>query len=186
MADRGDADVEEAGWIGRVVALDDHDAFAALVSRHQASVRGFLRRLTSGDASRADDLAQETFWKAYRHLGSFKGRGRFLSWLFRIAYQEFVTDERRRHGTPVPLTDDMSSGEDVGGRVEDARTFDQLIDALRPEERSAIVLHYRHELTHAEIAEVLEAPLGTVKTLIRRGRARLARAAGAPPLGDEA
>ena len=58
-------------------------------------------------------------------------------------------------------------------RFADSRTFDQLMERLRPDERAAIVLHYRHELTHPEIAETLELPLGTVKSLIRRARLKL-------------
>lgn len=173
MADRAETDRREAMWISRVVAHDDHDAFAELVRLHQSPVRQFLRRLTGTDWSRADDLAQDTFWKAYRHIGTFEGRGRFLSWLFRIAYQVFVTDQRGGRVVSVPLLDDVASGENANQRFANARTFDQLMAMLRPEERAAIVLHYRHELTHPEIAEALDMPLGTIKTLIRRARLRL-------------
>jgi hypothetical protein len=69
----------DAELISRVLVSDDHEAFADLVWRHQSAVRQFLRRLTGNDWGRADDLAQETFWKAYRHLTTFQGRGRFLS-----------------------------------------------------------------------------------------------------------
>ena len=69
----------------RVVVHDDHEAFAELVRLHQSAIRQFLRRLTRHDWGRADDLAQETFWRAYRHIATYEARGRFLSWLFRIA-----------------------------------------------------------------------------------------------------
>ena len=96
MADRAEPDRREAFLIGRVVAHDDHDAFAELVRLHQTPIRQFLRRLTGGDRETADDLAQETFWRAYRHLSTFEARGRLLSWLFRIAFQLFVSDRRSR------------------------------------------------------------------------------------------
>lgn len=170
MADRA----EESFLISRVVAHDDHEAFAELVRLHQSAVRQFLRRLTGNDPSRADDLAQDTFWKAYRHLGTFQARGRFLSWLFRIAYQLFITEQRGARGMiQVPLPEDVETQVDEGQRVADRRTFDQLIDALRPEERAAIVLHYRHDLTHPEIAETMSLPLGTVKSLIRGAHIKL-------------
>jgi RNA polymerase sigma-70 factor (ECF subfamily) len=175
MADRAEPDRREATWISRVVVFDDHEAFAELVRLHQSPVRQFLRRLTAPDQERADDLAQETFWKAYRHIATFEGRGRFLGWLFRIAFQLFITEERKRRGVShVPLTD-----ETLPERVDEAatliarRTFDQLMDALGPDERAAVVLHYRHAMSHGEIAETLQLPLGTVKTLIRRARLRL-------------
>lgn len=177
MADRADQDRRESVWISRVVAHDDHEAFAELVRLHQSAVRQFLRRLTGGDWSRADDLAQETFWKAYRNIGGFQARGRFLSWLFRIAYQLFVTEQRRRRGIAlVRLPDDVREEGDAGQRLADSRTFDQLMDMLRPEERAAVVLYYRHDLTHPEIAETLELPLGTVKSLLRRARLKLREA----------
>ena len=183
MAGGAADDRRVAEWIARVVAHDDHDSFAALVRLHQSPVRRFLRRLT-GDQGQADDLAQETFWKAYRNIGSFEGRGRFLSWLFRIAYQLFATERRRRPALiQVPLSDELEAqgGEGRGDEGDPVasfvagRTFDQLLERLRPEERAALVLHYRHELTHPEVAEILGLPLGTVKTLIRRSRLKLQR-----------
>lgn len=176
MADRAEQD-GEASWLARVIARDDHEAFAELVRLHQSAVRSFLRRLTGDDWGRADDLAQETFWRAYRHIGSYQGRGRFASWLFGIAYQLFVTDQRRRRGiAQVPLPEDIPAAGDAGERLADRRTFDQLMATLRPDERAAIVLHYRHELTHPEVAEALALPLGTVKSLIRRARLKLREA----------
>ena len=97
MADRAEQDPREAVWIARVIAHDDHEAFGELVALHQSAVRRFLLRLTSNDSSRADDLAQDTFLKAYRHIRSFEARGRFLSWMFRIAWQLFVPS-----GSPSP------------------------------------------------------------------------------------
>jgi len=156
------------------MVYDDHQAFEELVRLHQSAVRRFLRRLTD-DNARADDLAQETFWRAYRYINTFEGRGRFLSWLFGIAYQRFVSDERRASRTShVPLPDDLEDPEP--DRISERLTFDQLMQSLRPEERAAAVLHYRHELTHPEIAEALGVPVGTVKSLIRRARLKLQRA----------
>lgn len=177
MADPTEQQRRESMWIGRVIAQDDHEAFAELVRLHQSPVRQFLRRLTDNDWSRADDLAQETFWRAYRHIGGYQARGRFLSWLFRIAYQLFVTSQRRTRGiVEVALPDDVPAAGDTNERLVDRRTFDQLMAMLRADERAAIVLHYRHELTHPEIAEALEVPLGTVKSLIRRARLKLQEA----------
>lgn len=173
-ASRSSSDRVESALISRVVVSDDHDAFAELVRLHQSAIRQFLRRLTGADWGRADDLAQETFWKAYRHLATFQGRGRFLSWLFGIAYQLFITDQRcARRATFVPLEDDLAAEVDAGQRFADTRTFDELMAMLRDEERAAVILHYRHELTHVEIADTLALPVGTVKTLIRRARLKL-------------
>jgi RNA polymerase sigma-70 factor (ECF subfamily) len=156
------------------------------VRLHQSAVRQFLRRLTGNDWSRADDLAQDTFWRAYRHIGGYQARGRFLSWLFGIAYQLFVTSQRRTRGiVEVALPDDVAAAGDPSERLVDRRTFDQLMATLRADERAAIVLHYRHELTHPEIAAALDVPLGTVKSLIRRARLKLKPRLGARESTDE-
>jgi RNA polymerase sigma-70 factor (ECF subfamily) len=174
MADPAEQQRRESMWIGRVIAHDDHEAFAELVRLHQSAVRQFLRRLTGNDWSRADDLAQDTFWKAYRHIGGYQARGRFLGWLFRIAYQLFVTEQRRGRGiVQVALPDDVAASGDSHQQLTDRRTFDQLLHTLRSDERAALVLYYRHELSHPEIAETLGLPLGTVKSLIRRARLKL-------------
>ncbi len=173
MADRAELDRQEALWIARVIAHDDHEAFAELVRRHQSAVRQFLRRLTGHDRERADDLAQETFWRAYRHLATFEGRGRFLSWLFRIAFQAFVTDRRTARQTAEPLPERLESPVDEVEASLNRRAFEQVLMHLTPSERAAIVLHYQHGMSHTEIAEALDLPLGTVKTLIRRGRQSL-------------
>ena len=176
MADRAEPDRREAFLIGRVVAHDDHDAFAELVRLHQTPIRQFLRRLTGGDRETADDLAQETFWRAYQHLSTFEARGRLLSWLFRIAFQLFVSHRRARRIAAVPLPPDLPAPVDEAQSAIDRRTVDQLMMRLAPDERAAVLLHYQHGMSHPEIAEALAMPLGTVKTAIRR----------APALADDA
>lgn len=171
------ADATETEWISRVVANDDRRAFAQLVRLHQAPVRRFLGRLCGGDWARADDLAQETFWKAYRHIGSYRAEGRFQGWLFRIAWQRFVTQQRRhRGGVHENLVEALLVTEDPSTRVIDRHTFDQLLWVLRDEERAAVLLHYRHGMTQEEVAAALQLPLGTDKSLIRRARQKLQHA----------
>ena len=165
----------EAEWISRVVVADDHAAFERLMQMHQSSVRQFLRRLTGYDPGRADDLAQETFFKAYRYIHTYRGEGRFLSWLFRIAYQQFVSEERRHKKQFVALPDDLKIGTDNEKTIIAARTVERMMGLLRADERAAVLLHYRHELTHLEISETMGLPLGTIKSLIRRSREKLKR-----------
>lgn len=171
--DRDDGAVER-GLIRRVVATDDHAAFARLVRMHQSPVRQFLRRLCRQDVERAEDLAQDTFWKAYRYLRSYRGEGRLLSWLFKIAYQLFVTQERRNRKVEfTELSVDPVAEIVEGEQVVLRSTVDRLLGRLRDEEKAAILLHYRHDLTQQEVAAALGQPLGTVKSLIRRAREKM-------------
>ena len=73
----------------------------------------------------------------------------------------------------VPLHEDFAVTDGRADPVATHLTFDQLMESLRPEERAAVVMHYRHGLTHPEIAEALGVPMGTVKSLIRRARMKL-------------
>ncbi|MGN2247733.1 sigma-70 family RNA polymerase sigma factor [Frateuria sp. GZRR35] len=173
MSTRDDA--QEAAWIRQVVLHDDHHAFAQLVRLHQSAVRGFLSRLTRNDVERVEDLAQETFLRAYRHLAGFQGRGRLLSWLFRIAWQAFVAQQRELARQPMlnQALEPVDPRPDLIGKL----TLDRLLDTLREDERAALLLHYRHDLSHPEVAQAMGLPLGTIKSLIRRARGKLERLA---------
>lgn len=86
------------------LAARDHDrqAFGRLVMRHQSTVRRFFRNHTLGDVQLSDDLAQDTFVKAYLHIGDFKGTAAFSTWLLRIAYNVFYDYIRVRRTTSTP------------------------------------------------------------------------------------
>ncbi len=92
MTDRSQA--EDHYLVARVVASKDTVAFGELVRRHQSHVRNFLRKLT-GDASLADDLAQDCFIHAWDKLAGFSARGTFIGWLLKIAYTTFLQSKRR-------------------------------------------------------------------------------------------
>jgi len=165
--------IADADLVARVLAEDDRRAFAELVRRHQSAVRTVLRRLCAGDGARADDLAQETFLRAYRKLASWRGEGRLSTWLYGIAYRLWLSDARRTGAPaeaaaaePVP-----SAAEAAHARVDLARAF----SVLREEERAALALAYGEEATHEEAARVLDWPLGTVKTHVARGKEKLRR-----------
>ena len=101
--------VSDAALIARVVVGDDRHAFGELVRRHQSAVRATLRKLTSGNAALADDLAQETFLLAYRNLKSFRQEARFSTWLYRIAYNAFLADARKMKELPLPEEVDVDA-----------------------------------------------------------------------------
>jgi RNA polymerase sigma factor (sigma-70 family) len=166
----------DAALIARVLLDDDRNAFGELVRRYQSQVRGLLMKLTSGDKAEADDLAQETFIRAYRHLGKFKGEASFATWLYRIAYNQFITTKRR--SGQIDYKEDIDEAaavepESASARILSRIDVEKAMARLKPDERAALTLSYGHGMPHQEIAETLKCPLGTVKTLINRARAKM-------------
>ena len=164
----------DAELVLAVVAHDNRAAFARLVRRHQSMVRSVLRRLAKGDHGLADDLAQETFLLAWRNLGSFRFDARFSTWLYRIAFNAWLSEARKRHD--VLLDDeDASAPEEPAHAVPAAERIDleRALASLSDGERAAIAACYYADLTHGEAAEAIGIPLGTVKTHILRAKAKL-------------
>jgi len=156
----------------RVAGSDDQAAFQQLVERHQAVIRGFLRRLLAGDHGTADDLAQETFLLAYRKMPDWKASGTFSSWLHAIAYRQFL-QFRRKHGRQQVMSEPPDPGFDPGQAVDAEILLPRLMRQVSPEERACLTLAYAAGMSHPEIAGITGLPLGTVKTHISRGRQKL-------------
>jgi len=164
----------DADLVARVLLNDDHHAFAELVRRHQSSVRGLLRQLTRTDVALADDLGQETFLRAYKNIRSFRGEARFSTWLYRIAYNCFREEARKRKEL-VGIDEPQLEAEPDPQSVDPALKHDLMhaLQLLPLHERSAILLCCQNGLSHNEAARVLDIPLGTVKTNVLRGREKL-------------
>jgi len=173
-------ELTDADLVTRVLVDEDQHAFAELVRRHQSAVRGLLRQLTRTDVALADDLAQETFLRAYKHIRSFRGEARFSTWLYRIAYNCFREEARRRK--EFVGIDEERQQQEPDPQVRDPALRHDLMYALSLlplHERSAILLCCQNGLSHDEAARVLEIPIGTVKTNVLRGREKLKRALAA-------
>lgn len=163
----------DAVLVARALQSGDKTAFGQLIRRHQGMVRAQLRRLAAGDHSWADDLAQETFILAWRKLDQFRGQARFATWLYRIAYMTFLQAKRGRKVQFEPVMDDELPGEDHSGRIALQRDLAAALQSLPQTQSAAIMLCYDFDLSHEDAAYVLGIPLGTVKTNIARGKARL-------------
>lgn len=151
-------------------------AFQALVARHQQGVRSFLRRLCDEPAD-ADDIAQDTFLAAWSGLWRFDGRSSFRSWLCAIAWRKRLSAERsrrrsrRREGAyqpPPTLQGGLEGGIDVKAALA----------SLPVEQRAVVALCLGADFSHAEAAQALSMPLGTIKSHVQRGRAKLMAALG--------
>lgn len=183
--------IADAQLIARALVTDDRYAFAELVKRHQSSVRACLRKLTAGNHALADDLAQDTFILAWRHLASFRQEARFSTWLYRIATNCWLAQNRRRREEllgdrvdtlaadidTMPHIDDMQSDHARGTTLK--VDLERAMAALSEAERAAIVQCYHNDLSHEEAAYVLDCPIGTVKTHVLRGKQKLKAALAA-------
>ena len=160
--------------VALVVATRNAAAFGELVRRHQGLVRAMLQRMCRNHAL-ADDLAQDAFIKAYEKIGSFTGKGSFKSWLCSIAYTEFLMAARKRRSTERAMEkfksglEDSEAPRDMGNVVD----LDRALATLKDEERITVVMCYSCGLSHSEAAEATGMPLGTVKSHVNRGRAKL-------------
>ena len=164
--------------IARVLSREDQHAFGELVRRYQSPVRAFLARMTRGDAHLADDLAQETFLKAWQKLQTYRGGARFSTWLFGIAVNEFRMAGRRRKEPAWEKVDESAAEPEEPAATRDSHLRLDLTEALKllnSNERAAVVLCCQNGLSHEEAAQVLDCPLGTVKTNILRGKEKLRR-----------
>lgn len=149
-------------------ALDGRvEAFNLLVCRWQRHLYNFLLRL-AGDRALAEDLCQEAFLRSYLKLKELRDRERFRSWLFRIAVNLYHSDRRRL--TPlaadVPELDaaDNSSGHAHPLPRETQLAIRALIRRLPPELREVVLLRFFHGFRFEEMAEILDCPVGTLKS----------------------
>jgi RNA polymerase sigma factor (sigma-70 family) len=166
----------DADLIARVLSREDQNAFGELVRRYQSPVRAFLARMTRGDAHLADDLAQETFLKVWQKLNTYRGGARFSTWLFGIAINEFRMAGRHRKELAWEEVDESTMKPEEPTAARDSHLRLDLTEALKllnSNERAAVVLCCQNGLSHEEAAQVLDCPLGTVKTNILRGKEKL-------------
>lgn len=149
-------------------------AFGQLVREHQQGLRAFLRRL-GGNIAEADDVAQDTFVFAWENLHRFDAARDFRPWLFAIAWRKYR--ERRRGWRRLLARETRYAAERAMTMEADPGLALDLAAAcavLPPEQRAAILLCLGLDFTHAEAAEALALPLGTVKSHVTRGREKLA------------
>ena len=163
--------ISDQELVARVSGSDDQAAFQLLVERHQAAVRGFLRRL-AGDHGTADDLAQDTFLIAYRKLHTLKAGASLVSWLHSIAYRQFLQHTRKFKRQQV-MAEPPQPGHDPRAAVDAEILLPQLMNAVNDRERACLTLAYAAGMSHPEISAITDMPVGTVKSHINRGKQKL-------------
>jgi RNA polymerase sigma-70 factor (ECF subfamily) len=175
------------GRLVRRAQRGDQEAFAELVTCHQRYVYNLAYRLLR-DADEAEDLAQEAFLRAWQGLSSFRGEAKFTTWLYRIVtnlcYNRLTSlrrqllniglEEAENPSAPLALPSNEEPAAAVAAAEQRAFLHRQ-IAALPAKYQLVITLFYLQEFSYQEIAQVLDLPLGTVKTHLFRARERLKR-----------
>ncbi len=159
----------------------DLDSFNQLVLRWERPIYALAYRVI-GREEDARDVAQETFLRAFRALGGFKGQAKFSSWLYRITLnlcRDWIRKERRTPVSQAPEGIDIielageatptETIEQLVGRKQLSRAVSKAMASLPEDQRTAIILKEYHGLTFQEIADMLDCPLSTVKTRLYQG-----------------
>ncbi len=183
--------------LAAAAAGGDRRALELLLDRHADRVHAVCRRVVMHPED-ALDATQEALIAIARGVGRFDGRSRFSTWVYRVATNAALDELRRKRRRPVTgMTDDVAAGGDrepASGTnpiaaVEARLDVDAALHQVPEEFRAAVVLRDLADLDYAEIAAVLDVPLGTVKSRVARGRAALRAAldepdpdAGNPPV----
>ena len=168
----------------RDVLAGSERAFRELVRRYERPVLALMTRMI-GDPSRAEELAQDTFVRAFQRLDTYDAGRKFSSWLLAVAHHLAVDELRRRQVRTEPLNEALPSharvpnaSRDTPAAAAERAELRQMLDAairrLRPEYAELVALRYEQEFTLAEIAEVTGLPIGTIKSSLHRARTELA------------
>ena len=186
------ASLSDISLVTQVAVFRNKRAFDQIVRKYQSPVRRFLLNLTLGNEALSDDLAQDTFLKAYLNIGQFRGQASLQTWLMRIAYNVFYDYKRKASSnlaapSNLPPLGEASAAENhgaaaspSGGRLEGAARLEGALDIhralslLRAEERTCITLQLIDGYAIDEIADITGLPANTVKSHLRRGKERLA------------
>lgn len=160
--------------VTQVTMMGNRRAFDQLVVRYQSPVRRFFLHQTLGDESLSDDLAQDTFIKAWRNIGSFRAMSSFQTWLMRIAYNVFYDYVRSRKTTfdIDNVAEPMTNGNSNPSLQMDLY---HALSLLKPDERTCITLQLVDGYKIDQIAKITNMKEGTVKSILFRGKEKLTK-----------
>jgi RNA polymerase sigma-70 factor (ECF subfamily) len=167
------SNAQDVALISKLLVFNDNKYFDKLVVKYQSFVRRFLLNLLNGDIDICDDLAQETFIKAYLNIQQFKGIANFSTWLTRIAYNVFYDYQRERASMKterIEVADFLTTQEKPPMSDFD---FRQMLSGLKTEERVAILLFYMEDFPVKKIAKTMNIAEGSVKSHLSRARNKI-------------
>ncbi|HMA79008.1 MAG TPA: RNA polymerase sigma factor [Candidatus Paceibacterota bacterium] len=169
------------------LTLEEPDYYSAIMARYEAPLQRYVRRLGVHRVEDQQDVLQEIFIKAYRNLNAFDQRLKFSSWLYRIAHNEAVSWYRKHSVRPEGhVVDDSDTilqflqaaelrSDQLATERLNTEALNRALVALPAKYRDVLTLRYFEHKEYDEISDILQVPVGTVGTLLHRGKARLAR-----------
>ncbi len=163
--------LSDISLVVQVAVAGNRRAFDQLVRKYQSPVRRFFLSQTLGDSQLSDDLAQDTFIKAYTSISSFRGLASFQTWLMRIAYNVLYDYTRSKH-----QTEDVDAAPQRAGGENSSLKMDlyAALALLKPDERTCITLQLIDGYDIAAIAKITQMKEGTVKSHLSRGKEKMA------------
>ncbi len=168
------ADLSDIALVTQVAVFRNKKAFDQLVRKYQSPVRRFFMNQTSGDEQLSDDLAQETFIKAYVNITKFRGMSSFSTWLMRIAYNVFYDEVRSRHQADDIDTSAAVRTSSASGESSLKMDIYAALDLLKPNERACVTLQLIDGYPVEQISKITSIPENTVKSHLKRGKEKLA------------
>lgn len=167
------AELSDISLVTQVAVFHNKRAFDQLVRKYQSPVRRFFLNQTLGDEQLSDDLAQETFIKAYVNITKFRGMASFSTWLFRIAYNVHYDYVRSLRQTDDIDTSRAVKNSSVSSDENLKMDLYKALSLLKPDERTCITLQLIDGHQIDKIAEITGIPENTVKSHLRRGKDKM-------------
>ncbi len=161
---------EEAGWVTRAKAGDEA-AYRWLLERYRTRVVRLATHVLRRDGE-AEDVAQEAFLRAFRHLPSFHGQGRFSAWLFRIVVRLCLDRQRSARWAAETSEQIVPPAASFSDTADTRLLVGMLLDQLSPPMRAALILREMEGLEYDEISHALGIPVGTVRSRLHTARAQ--------------
>jgi RNA polymerase sigma factor (sigma-70 family) len=150
---------------------DPHGAFTAIVNRYQKKIYFSAKRMANGSHADADEIAQDTFVKAYEALGKFRGESQLYTWLYRIMMNTAIGRSRKAKLRSHVDIDDMANsmestelrGDDLLTKAETTKQIEEAIETLPPKQKEVFLLRFYDEMPYEDIAQVLGTSVGGLK-----------------------
>ena len=174
--------IKSDGELVEQVRNGDRRAFDELFGRYQESIRQMYMQRTGGNEHDSNDMLQNTFIKVYLNIDTYKPEYTFCQWIYTIARNTFIdyVRKRREYVVSIDASDGVTNAYNPASQqptpeermiiTQHSRELNTILDNMNPRYRDVIILRFFNEYSYDEIAEKLNVPIGTVKTLIHRAR----------------